>query len=362
MGVATDTTVDDSGVSSDRYDHAGNLGFVDNTSHTQASLSTQVTPQAPPPLTRAESYAERTNQLGLALLSPATNMRAKPGNGALGIDFDSFFSPATDRPVLLVEPRYGEVSSERLVKVGHSQETLATAYVTASESGVSPSGGQRDSPGAIPEESGSRSTLHSQVAELDVVVSPALTVGDLQVAAREVSPTRSLGVSDQSLSVEYGRADRSLRTLDSFPAMLRGSLSCFPEDVSLNTPVLPSIGSELNHREAYDIMLLPADDLTQGCLVLTRAGDDSAEHERNMATSDGISFMVAHEASNLVARSEEDSILSPDLSEHAVEQADSIISHDHMRSSIDSIVSGRRADRSSNGLKFAAQLFLSSDS
>ncbi|CAE6377608.1 unnamed protein product [Rhizoctonia solani] len=368
-GIATDSIVDDSGVSSDRYDHAGNLGFMDNTSSAQTAVSTQVTPQAQPGLTRAESYAERTNQLGLALLSLPASMYAKPTNGALGIGFDSFFSPATGRP--LAEPRYGEVSCERMVRIGHSQETLTTAYVTASESGVSPTGEQpeRDSTSAIPEEIeaiGSPSILHLQVAGLD---HPSLTVGDLQ-AARVESPDRPLDVDlDQSLSVEYGRADRSLRALDSFPLMLRGSLSCFPEDVSLNTLILPSTGSgqsQVTHREAFDIMLLPTDDSTQGCLVLTRVGDDSGEHEENEVTGDntgGISFIVAHEASNLVGRSEGDSILSPDLSEHATEQTDSIISREqdsNMRSSVDSIVSGRRADRSSSGLKFAAHLFLSS--
>ncbi|KDN35567.1 hypothetical protein RSAG8_11482, partial [Rhizoctonia solani AG-8 WAC10335] len=221
--------------------------------------------------------------------------------------------------------------------------------------GVSPLSGQpeRDSSIAGHTEEigviGSPSTLHSQMAEVDDIASPSLTVGDLQVTARAESPNQSPGIGDpnQSLSVEYGRADQSLRALDSFPAMLRGSLSCFPEDVSLNTPILPSAGtgrSELTHREAYDIMLLPADDLTQGCLVLTRVGDDSGEHDGDGDTSDntgGISFMVAQEASNLVARSEEDSIMSPDLSEHATEQTDSIISREqdsNMRSSVDSIV------------------------
>ncbi|KAH7313231.1 hypothetical protein B0J17DRAFT_687477 [Rhizoctonia solani] len=363
--IVSDASADDSGVSSDRYDHAGNLGFLDNTLSAQIGSSTQVTPQPQATLNRAESYAARTNQLGMALLSPPTTMHRKSASGALGISFDSFFSPPTDRP--LPEPRYGEVTSERVVRIGHSQETLTTAYVTASESGVSHTGDQNESesPKAgheIPEEigiTGSPSTLHSQMAEMNNIASSLLTVGDLKATARMESSNQpcKVGNPNQSLSVEYGCADQSLRALNSFPAMLRGSLSCFPEDVSLNTPILPSIGtsrSELTHREASDIMLLPADDLTQGCLVLTRVGDDSGEQEESRDNTSGISFVVTQEASNLVARSEGDSIMSPDLSEHATEQTDSIISPSRM-----AICSGRQADRSSNGLKYASQLFLS---
>jgi hypothetical protein len=358
----TSAVVDKSGVSSDRYDHAGNFGFMDQTSM-QSGLNTQVTPQAPVVLTRAESYAERTNQLGVALLTSPINMHTKPANRALGITFDSFFSPVTERPS--PEPRYGEVSSERMVKVGHSQETLTTAYVTASESGVSPgaeNGYKSPSTGhGIPEHAGvvgSPITLRSQIAELDSVATPLFVV-DPDTTAAFVEETSNqlptIGSSSNSLSVEYGRADRSLRALDSFPAMLRGSLSCFPEDVSLNTPmmntpVLPSAGTgrrDLTHREASDIMLLPADDLTQGCLVLTRVGEDSAEHDGIVGASSDASalpFDVTQEVSSLAARSEEESILSPDLSERTTEQTDSIIScgrDSNMRSSVDSIMVGQ---------------------
>ncbi|CCO37795.1 hypothetical protein BN14_11955 [Rhizoctonia solani AG-1 IB] len=358
----TSAMVDKSGVSSDRYDHAGNFGFMDQTSM-QSGLNTKVTPQAPVVLTRAESYAERTNQLGVALLTSPITMHTKPANQALGITFDSFFSPVTERPS--PEPRYGEVSSERMVKVGHSQETLTTAYVTASESGVSPgaeNGYKSPSTGhGIPEHAGvvgSPITLRSQIAELDSVATPSFVV-DPDTTATFVEETSNqlptIGSSSNSLSVEYGRADRSLRALDSFPAMLRGSLSCFPEDVSLNTPmmntpVLPSAGtgrSDLTHREASDIMLLPADDLTQGCLVLTRVGEDSAEHDGIVGASSDASalpFDVTQEVSNLAARSEEESILSPDLSERTTEQTDSIIScgrDSNMRSSVDSIMVGQ---------------------
>ncbi|KAJ1309430.1 hypothetical protein OPQ81_006206 [Rhizoctonia solani] len=350
-----DATVDSSGVSPDRYDHDGNLGFMNNSLSTPTGSGGQVTPQPQPILNRAESYAERTNQLSMALLSPPISMHAKPVNEALGISFDSFFSPATERPPQ--EPRYGAVSSERIVRMGHSQETLTTAYVTASEPSASPLGGRpkHDSSSAghgIPVHIGgieSPSSLHSQVAELDDIASPSLTTADLEVMGQAESSNRTLsaGNLNQSLSVEYGPTDHSIRALDSFPAMLRGSLSCFPEDVSINTPILPSTGSsryELTHRESSDIMLLPADDLTQGCLVLTRVGDDSSEQEKSVTSSEnmgGVSFIVCQEASNLVVRSEEDSILSPDLSEHATEHTDSIVSREqdnNMRSSVDSIM------------------------
>ncbi|CAE6357980.1 unnamed protein product [Rhizoctonia solani] len=374
-------TVDGSGLSSDHYDHAGNIGFIDHASNRSGS-STQATPHAPVALNRAESYVERTNQLGMALLTSPANIHMKSANGALGITFDSFFSPVTQRPS--PEPRYGEVSSERMVKVGHSQETLTTAYVTASESGVSPGAQNRYNspiPGqGIPEHVGavgSPITLHSQTAELDNVATPSFIVHpDTTTIVREETSDRLLSGENPSSPprVEYGRGDRSLRALYSFPAMLRGSLSCFPEDVSLNTPMfstpfLPSTGasrSDSTHREASDIMLLPADDLTQGCLVLTRIGEDSTNHHEIANTSGNTGALlsdVTQEGSNLVARSEEDSILSPDLSEHGTEQTDSIISPEqdsNMRSSVDSIMSGQRADRSSNGLKYASHLFLTS--
>ncbi|KAF8671873.1 Nitrate reductase [NADH] [Rhizoctonia solani] len=352
--------VDDSGISPNRYDHTGNLGFMNDNS-TQLGSSAQVTSQIPAIPSRAESYVERTNQLGVALLNPPEDMHTKPVNGALGITFDSFFSPVKGQSN--PEPRYGEVSSERMVKIGHSQETLATVYVTASESGVSPGvqSGQdspNDGPG-IPEcvVIGSPITLHSQIVEFDnVATSPFITGPDTMIVSKGEIVYRALdtGNSSNSLRVEYGRADRSLRALDSFPAMLRGSLSCFPEDVSLNTPmlntpVLPSTGtvrSDLTHREESDIMLLPTDDLSQGCLVLTRVGENSVEQGKGADTNGNagvLSFEVIQEASNLVIRSEGDSILSPDLSEHT-EQTDSIVSREqdsNMRSSVDSIMRSR---------------------
>ncbi|QRW27770.1 nitrate reductase [Rhizoctonia solani] len=219
--------VDDSGISPNRYDHTGNLGFMNDNS-TQLGSSAQVTPQIPAIPSRAEK-----------------DMHTKPVNGALGITFDSFFSPVKGQSN--PEPRYGEVSSERMVKIGHSQETLATVYVTASESGVSPGvqSGQdspNDGPG-IPEcvVIGSPITLHSQIVEFDnVATSPFITGPDTMIVSKGeiVYGALDTGNSSNSLRVEYGRADRSLRALDSFPAMLRGSLSCFPEDVSLNTPML----------------------------------------------------------------------------------------------------------------------------
>ncbi|ELU36555.1 nitrate reductase [Rhizoctonia solani AG-1 IA] len=362
--------VDDSGISPNRYDHTGNLGFMNDNS-TQLGSSAQVTPQIPAILSRAESYVERTNQLGVALLNPPEDMHTKPVNGALGITFDSFFSPVQGQSN--PEPRYGEVSSERMVKIGHSQETLATVYVTASESGVSPGvqSGQdspNDGPG-IPEcvVIGSPITLHSQIVEFDnVATSPFITGPDTMIVSKGeiVYGALDTGNSSNSLRVEYGRADRSLRALDSFPAMLRGSLSCFPEDVSLNTPmlntpVLPSTGtvrSDLTHREESDIMLLPTDDLSQGCLVLTRVGENSVEQGEGADTNGNagvLSFEVIQEASNLVMRSEGDSILSPDLSEHT-EQTDSIVSREqdsNMRSSVDSIMRAKseRAPGASGG-------------
>jgi hypothetical protein len=353
---------DSSGGSSDHYDHEGNVGFMKsfslgpvepNMDDTPVSRQTRVHAMGSDSdlsvgttkvgmLNRAGSYADRTNQLGIALLAPPANMyTSKPSHGSMGLSFDSFFSPmaiARESPVIqnaeVTEARYGDVSSERIVKIGRSQETIMTTYVTASE-GISPSNETSKAGYDIPENIGiigSPSTLHSQMAELDEISSPPLTLAGL-----EESP-------NESLSVEYGRADQSLRTLDSFPTIFRGSLTCFPQDVELYTPVLPPTNpNELRHREPSDIMLLPADDLSQGCTRLTRVGSLASMGEavgRACSINGlGTSIILAQEVVCSDVHGEEDSILSHNLSEQVSEKEDSILSHEkHTISSTDSIL------------------------
>ncbi|KAG8741853.1 hypothetical protein FRC10_002363 [Ceratobasidium sp. 414] len=301
-------------------------------------------------LERHETYAERTNQIGLALFAPPSQMTS-PKNAtatALGLSFDSFFSPkpaAEEGPFEEegVEPRLRDVVSERMVRIAPSQETMATAYVTASESGASPdtSGyGPSSSGHGQPEEIeviGSPSTGHSQIAELDDISSLLLTDPDVEKTQ----------VLNQSLTVEYGRADQSLRVLDSFPGMLRGSLSYFPEDIEVDTPVLPSIArTGLSYRESTDILLLPEEDLDQGYIRLARVESVGRLERQNHAGSQSHIVKEGDAGNGLTAEefhgnasqgTTEDSIISPDASGQKSTQDDSILSRTKSDESADSL-------------------------
>ncbi|KAG8773883.1 hypothetical protein FRC12_002266 [Ceratobasidium sp. 428] len=299
-------------------------------------------------LSKRLDYAERTNQIGMALFSPLSEPTSPEKSIAaaapLGLSFDSFFSPKSAAEEsqfeeTAAEPRYGDVSSERMVRIAQSQETVATTYVTAPESGASPNtfrDGSISSAGHGPLEPigmiGSPSTSHSQIAELDDISSPLL-------ASQDEERTQVAETSSQSLTVEYGRADQSLRVLDSFPGMLRGSLSYFPEDVEITTPVLPSTSrAELSFREPNDILLLPEEDLDQGCIRLARI-----ESVERMGASSRSHAAEATEAVNTSTQGNEskgtteDSIISPNISEQNPAQDDSILSRTRDSESVDSL-------------------------
>ncbi|KAG9118648.1 hypothetical protein FRC07_006734, partial [Ceratobasidium sp. 392] len=291
----------------------------------RASQIRNTTTKSEDSLSKRLDYVERTNQIGMALFSPPSEPtspeKSAAAAGSLGLSFDSFFSPKSaieeaELEETTAEPRYGDVASERMVRIAPSQETVATTYVTAPESGASPNtfgDGSVSSVGGGPEEPlgviGSPSTSHSQIAELDDISSPLLTDPD-------VEQTQVVETSNQSLAVEYGRANRSLRVLDSFPGMLRGSLSYFPEDVEINTPVLPSTSrTELSYREPTDILLLPEEDLDQGCIRLARV----ESVERSMGSSQRSHVAPEVEVVNMLTQGNEsrgtteDSIISPNM-------------------------------------------------
>lgn len=305
---------------------------------------------------RSETYAHRTNQLGMALLTPlpGDNRPENAADGSFGLSFDSFFSPtspAENTGVVqdYLEARYGNVSSERLVQIARSQDTLATTYVTATESGASPNMVGDEDTGAehLQIENmgiiGSPSTLHSEMAELDDISSPLLTIPDVHVDADK---TQVAEKSNQSLSVEYGRGgEQSLRVLDSFPGMLRGSLSYFPEDVEVHTPVLPSsYRVEKSYQEPSDILLLPEEDLDQGCIrlarveIVPRVGDHSArEGSVEQAKNSQVSLHKGRENNTSGSHDVEDSLMSPDVSEQRSKEEDSILSQAKSTESVDSL-------------------------
>ncbi|KAF8599084.1 hypothetical protein BDV93DRAFT_547115 [Ceratobasidium sp. AG-I] len=281
---------------------------------------------------RKESYMDQKNQLGMALLTPLPDDAhlGKVVGGSLGLSFDSFFSPTSpdDNTIAiqdLLEPRYVNVSSERLVQIARSQETLATTYVTAQESGTSPkmfgddNGSARhaalENMGVI----GSPSTLHSEMAELDDISSPLLTVPGTH---EDEDKTQIAEISNQSLSVEYGRGEQSLRVLDSFPGMLHGSLSYFPEDVELRMPVLRSnYRSEQSYQEPSDILILPEEDIDEGRIRLARVDTvprtgGRIQHE-SVAQAESSQVIIVKSSGDVTSGSDEveDSIVSPDVSE-----------------------------------------------
>ncbi|KAG9079733.1 hypothetical protein FRC06_007549 [Ceratobasidium sp. 370] len=291
-------------------------------------------------LERHETYAERTSQIGMALFTspPETRSPKNTAATALGLSFDSFFSPksAMEEDTFeeeAAEPRYRDVASERMVRIAPSQETMATTYVTAPESGTPNTLGDRSSSAGHGQPEiigviGSPSTGHSRIVELDDIPSPLLTEPDVEKTE----------VSNQSLSVGYAGADQSLRVLDSFPGMLRGSLSHFPEDVEVNTPVIPSISrAALSYRESMDILLLPEEDLDQGCIRLARV----ASVERQNRAGD--QSYVGNESTSQKFRgnaSTEDSIISPNLSGQKSTRDDSILSRTKSDESADSLEVG----------------------
>ncbi|KAG9088116.1 hypothetical protein FS749_002406 [Ceratobasidium sp. UAMH 11750] len=309
---------------------------------------------------RHETYAERTNQIGMALLAPPTGTKPpkKATPTALGLSFDSFFSPKAAMEEALEEegnePRFKDVDSERMVRIAPSQETLATTYVTAPESGPSPntSGNGASSAGYEQPEVigviGSPSTGHSQIAELDDISSPLLTDPDIEKNQ----------ASNQSLTVEHARADQSLRVLDSFPGMLRGSLSHFPEDVEVHTPILPSTArTGLSYREPTDILLLPEEDLDQGCIRLARvesverqnrAGSPSRVSKEGDAGSGPTSEKVRGNASQATT---EDSIMSPNASGQKSTQVGSIMGRTEGDESADSPKVSVNVDYSATSLR-----------
>ncbi|KAG8714489.1 hypothetical protein FRC09_017558 [Ceratobasidium sp. 395] len=314
----------------------------------RASQIRDTTTKSNDSLSKRLDYAERTNQIGMALFSlpsePTSPEKSIAAAAPLGLSFDSFFSPKSmaeesQFEETTAEPRYGDVSSERMVRIAQSQETVATTYVTAPESGASPNtfrDGSILSAGHGPVEPigiiGSPSTSHSQIAELDDISSPLL-------AGQDEERTQVAEISSQSLTVEYGRADQSLRVLDSFPGMLRGSLSYFPEDVEITTPVLPSTSrAELSFREPNDILLLPEEDLAQGCIRLARV-----ESVERMGASSRSHAVEATEEVNTSAQGDpskgttEDSIISPNISEQNPTQDDSILSRTKASESVDSL-------------------------
>lgn len=385
---------------SGNFEHEGNVGFMKGLSPASTESNQEATPiphKAPRtklngsggsvetrkagPLNRAASYKERASQLGMALLTPRANTPAdKSGQGSMGLSFDSFFSPVVGTRESIAQQAevpaacYGVVFSERIVMIGRSQETLTTAYVTASEQGVSPSyeassdghGGPGDI-GII----GSPSTLHSQMAELDDISSPHLTAMNPEGVAKAGSTNRSLGS-------EYGSLHQSLRTVENLPCR-----SCFPEDLNPHNPALCSCNQGNMHtvHRAPSDATLPADGSTrlaasvQGLANIVKIQrNDSGEYSDKIDLT-SLSFAVAQESSRLGGRREEDSILSPDLSERTSMHEDPTMVHGKKvlnspdsilvsrlsqlvsQARIDAKVESKPGDRSSNGVKYASLLF-----
>ncbi|QRV85670.1 nitrate reductase [Ceratobasidium sp. AG-Ba] len=318
---------------------------------------------------RHGTYAERTNQIGKAILA-TTSKEAHPrkSTGPLELSFDSFFSPKSETEEAAfedygLEPRYGDVSSERLVRIAPSQETTSSTYVTAPEPSTSP-GALKDEASSSGHEQpedigiiGSPSTNHSQMAELDDISSPLLAEPEDKDEAPKVAEKSSL-----PLTIEYGRADQPLRALDSFPGMIRGNLSYFPEDVELNTPVLSLTSrTQLSFRESIDILLLPEEDLSLGYVNLARVGSvgRTCQSQEHLQSPNGCAKLsVAKEPQDNESHgTTEDSTISPNRSEQKSTRDDSILSRTKGEDESASSLESTRADRSSSGLRYAAHLF-----
>ncbi|QRV99693.1 nitrate reductase [Ceratobasidium sp. AG-Ba] len=317
---------------------------------------------------RHETYAARTNEIGKAILAtPSKEARPRKSTGPLELSFDSFFSPKSETEEAAfhdyaLEPRYGDVSSERMVRIAPSQETSSSTYATAPEPRISPVALKDETSSSGHEQPedigiiGSPSTNHSQMAELDDISSPLLAEPE-----DEGEEPKAGEKSSQSLTVEYGRADRSLRTLDSFPGMMRGSLSYFPEDVELNTPVLSLTSrTQLSYRESTDILLLPEEDLSLGYVNLARVGSvgRNSQSQELQPPNECAKLLVAKGSQgNESHGTTEDSIVSPNLSEQKSTRDDSILSRTKGEDESADSPESSNFDRSSSGLRYAAHLF-----